>query len=84
MRSHPLSDQLPGEHTGNLAAISWSPSWHNEPIWNAHIPPIAIICQVLILLTNRGMEAGADPGFDQGGAPDRYRPKLPTVRSSVV
>ena len=26
-------------------------------------------------------KAGADPGFDQGGAPDRYRPKLPTVRS---
>ena len=28
---------------------------------------------------------GADPGFDQGGGgPDRDRPKLPTVRSSVV
>ena len=27
--------------------------------------------------------AGADPGFDRGG-PDRYRPKLATVRSSVV
>ena len=55
-RSHPLSDQLPGEHTGHLAAISWFPSWCNEPIWNAHIPPITIIHQVLILLTHRGME----------------------------
>ena len=28
---------------------------------------------------------GADPGFDRGGgAPDRDRPKLPTVHSSVV
>ena len=26
-RSHPLSDQLPGEHTGHLAAMSWFPSW---------------------------------------------------------
>ena len=24
-------------------AISWFPSWHSETIWNAHIPPIAII-----------------------------------------
>ena len=48
-RSHPLSDQLPGEHTGHLATISWFPSWHNEPIWNAHILPITIIHQVLIL-----------------------------------
>ena len=30
------------------------------------------------------MPAGADPGFDQGGGPDRDRPKLPTVHSSVV
>ena len=30
------------------------------------------------------VNAGADPGFDQGGPPDRDRPKLPTVRSSVV
>ena len=28
--------------------------------------------------------SGADPGFDQGGAPDRDRPKLPTVCSSVM
>ena len=28
--------------------------------------------------------SGADPGFDQGGGPDRDRPKLLTVRSSVV
>ena len=28
--------------------------------------------------------AGADPGFDQGSAPDRDRPKLPTVHSSVM
>ena len=28
--------------------------------------------------------SGADPGFDQGGTPDRDRPKLPTVRSSVM
>ena len=27
---------------------------------------------------------GADPGFDQGGAPDRDRPKLPMVSSSVM
>ena len=45
-RSHPLSNQLPGEHTAHLAAISWFPSKCNEPIWNAHIPPITIICQV--------------------------------------
>ena len=25
-----------------------------------------------------------DPGFDQGGAPDRDRPKLPMVHSSIV
>ena len=55
-RSHPLSDQLPIEHTGHLAATSWFPSQHNEPIWNAHILPIASICQVLILLTHGGME----------------------------
>ena len=30
------------------------------------------------------INTGADPGFDQGGAPDRDRPKLPMVRSSVV
>ena len=35
-RSHPLSDQLPGEHTGHLAAISWFPSQCNEPIWNTY------------------------------------------------
>ena len=28
--------------------------------------------------------AGADPGFDGGGGPDRDRPKLLTVRSSVM
>ena len=28
--------------------------------------------------------AGADPGFDRGGGPDRDRPKLPTVCSSVM
>ena len=28
--------------------------------------------------------SGADPGFDRGGAPDRDRPKLPTVCSSIV
>ena len=38
------------------AAISWFPSQCSEPIWNAHIPPITIIHQVLILLTHRGME----------------------------
>ena len=27
---------------------------------------------------------GADPGSDQGGAPDRDRPKLLTVHSSIV
>ena len=32
---------------------------------------------------NRGRGAGADPGFDQG-APDRDRPKLSMVRSSVM
>ena len=36
--SHPLPSQLPGEHTGHEAA-----SRHSEPIWNAHIPPIALI-----------------------------------------
>ena len=35
-RSHPLSDQLPGEHTGHLVCISWFPSRFKEPIWNAH------------------------------------------------
>ena len=30
------------------------------------------------------ISTGADPGFDQGGVPDRDRPKLPMVRSSVV
>ena len=30
------------------------------------------------------IKSGADPGFDQGGGPDRYRPKLPTVCSSIV
>ena len=29
-------------------------------------------------------EPGANPGFDQGGGPDRDRPKLPTVSSSIV
>ena len=38
------------------AAISWFPSRCNEPIWNAHILPITIICQVLILPTHVGME----------------------------
>ena len=28
--------------------------------------------------------SGADPGFDRGGGPDRDRPKLPMVRSSVM
>ena len=28
--------------------------------------------------------SGADPGFDQEGAPDHDRPKLPTVRSSIM
>ena len=28
--------------------------------------------------------AGADPGFDQGGGPDRDRPKLLMVRSSIL
>ena len=27
---------------------------------------------------------GADPGFDQGGGPDRDRPKLLTVCSSIM
>ena len=36
--SHLLPSQLPGEHTGHKAA-----SRHSEPIWNAHIPPIALI-----------------------------------------
>ena len=39
------------------AAISWFPSQHNEPIWNAHILPIAIIHQVLILPTHDGWKA---------------------------
>ena len=38
------------------AAISQFPSQHSEPIWNAHIPPNAIISKVLILLTHGGME----------------------------
>ena len=29
-------------------------------------------------------KSGADPGFDQGGAPDRDRLKLLTVRSNIV
>ena len=37
-RSHLLPSQLPGEHTGHEAASRCS-----EPIWNAHIPPIALI-----------------------------------------
>ena len=36
--SHLLPSQLPGEHTGHEAASRCS-----EPIWNAHIPPIALI-----------------------------------------
>ena len=28
--------------------------------------------------------AGADPGFDQGGAPDHDRPKLRMVHSSIM
>ena len=28
--------------------------------------------------------AGADPGFDRGGGPDRDRLKLPMVHSSVM
>ena len=28
--------------------------------------------------------SGADPGFDRGGGPDRDRPKLPMVHSSIV
>ena len=36
--SHLLPSQLPGEHTGHEAA-----SRHSEPIWNAHILPIALI-----------------------------------------
>ena len=36
--------------------ISWFSSWPSKPISNAHIPPITIICQVLILLTHGGME----------------------------
>ena len=36
--SHLLPSQLPGEHTGHKAASRCS-----EPIWNAHIPPIALI-----------------------------------------
>ena len=32
---------------------------------------------------NNGI-AGADPGFDQGGGPDRDRPKLLMVHSSVM
>ena len=35
------------------------------------------------LLSLYGLGAGADQGFDQGG-PDRDRPKLLMVRSSVV
>ena len=31
-----------------------------------------------------GHTTGADPGFDQGGGPDRDRPKLPMVHSSIV
>ena len=34
---------------------------------------------------NYSSKSGADPGFDRGGgAPDRDRPKLLTVRSSIV
>ena len=43
------------------AAISWFPTWHSEPIQNAHIPPIAIIQQVLILQTN-GLSQHASSG----------------------
>ena len=36
------------------------------------------------LETNILVQTGADPGFDSGGGPDRDRPKLPMVRSSVM
>ena len=36
--SYLLTSQLPGEHTDHKAV-----SRHSEPIWNAHIPPIALI-----------------------------------------
>ena len=43
---------------------------------HAYVAPFVIIeVDVSCIYT------GADPGFDQGGAPDRYRPILPTVRS---
>ena len=42
MRSHSLSDQLPGEHTGHLAAISWFPSQH----WTMNLFGMHIFCQL--------------------------------------
>ena len=48
--SHLLPSQLPGEHTGHDAASRCS-----EPIWNAHIPPIALIL-VLTSPTQEVME----------------------------
>ena len=47
---------LYGEHTGQGLPHLIFPGQHSEPIWNAHIPPITIIHQVLILLTHGGME----------------------------
>ena len=54
-RSHPLISSPWGAYM-TRAVISWFPSWHNESIWNAHITPITIIHQVLIVQTHGGME----------------------------
>ena len=53
------------------AALILQLTLHVTIVW-----PVAGCSQVV-------MFAGADPGFDRGG-PDRDRPKLPTVCSSIV
>ena len=37
-----------------------------------------------VVATNSGTHQGRIQDLIKGGAPDRYRPKLPTVRSSIV
>ena len=46
---HLLPFQLLGEHTGHMAA-----SRHSEPIWNVHIPPIALIAGTSLHLPRKG------------------------------
>ena len=43
-----------------------------------------ITCLEIVDVMLYKYSTGADPGFDQGRAPDRDRPKLPMVHSSVM